>query len=40
MKLLEAFEKCGNGLIEDDEECDDGNEIDGDGCSIICRKEV
>lgn len=31
---------CGNGTIEGSEECDDGNVIDGDGCSAICEIEV
>ncbi|TVR04149.1 MAG: DUF4215 domain-containing protein [Deltaproteobacteria bacterium] len=30
---------CGNGAIEGDEECDDGNTEDGDGCSSDCRIE-
>ncbi len=30
---------CGNGIIEGTEECDDGNFIQGDGCSIFCRIE-
>lgn len=31
---------CGDGVIDDDEECDDGNEVDGDGCSAACEVEV
>ena len=33
---------CGNGVIDEGEECDDGNTIDGDGCSSSCtiEKEV
>jgi cysteine-rich repeat protein len=27
---------CGNGIIEGDEVCDDGNTIDGDGCASTC----
>ena len=27
---------CGNGLIENDEECDDGNVVEEDGCSSSC----
>ena len=27
---------CGNGLIEGDEECDDGNDAPGDGCTPAC----
>ncbi len=30
---------CGNGVVEGDEECDDGNTIDGDGCSSVCTNE-
>lgn len=29
---------CGNGLVEEGEQCDDGNILDGDGCSPACRK--
>lgn len=32
-------EACGNGLIEQGEECDDGNPQNGDGCSAVCRPE-
>ncbi|MFH0770267.1 MAG: S-layer homology domain-containing protein [Candidatus Peregrinibacteria bacterium] len=27
---------CGNGFTEEGEQCDDGNLVDGDGCSKIC----
>ena len=27
---------CGNGVIESGEECDDSNDVDGDGCSSTC----
>ncbi|MDD5624005.1 MAG: S-layer homology domain-containing protein [Candidatus Peribacteraceae bacterium] len=27
---------CGNGILEQGEQCDDGNKLDGDGCSSIC----
>ncbi len=30
---------CGNGLLDDGEECDDGNSEDGDGCDSNCRIE-
>ncbi len=30
---------CGNGIIEGDEECDDGNRYPGDGCSSNCKVE-
>ena len=31
---------CGNGFLDAGEECDDGNRIDGDGCSKYCMKET
>lgn len=31
---------CGDGVVEDLEECDDDNEIDGDGCSSTCTTEA
>jgi len=31
---------CGNGLQDGSEYCDDGNEVDGDGCSSSCTQEV
>ncbi len=30
---------CGNNAVEAGEECDDGNNLDGDNCSSICLKE-
>lgn len=30
---------CGDGKLDPGEECDDGNRIDGDGCSANCSKE-
>lgn len=30
---------CGDGVVEGDEECDDGNRESGDGCSFACTKE-
>jgi cysteine-rich repeat protein len=30
---------CGNGTVESGEQCDDGNTVDGDGCSAICAEE-
>ena len=30
---------CGNGIVEAEEACDDGNEKNGDGCSSACEKE-
>src|SRR6266849_6307082 len=31
---------CGNGALDPSEECDDGNNSDGDGCSAACRSEA
>ena len=31
---------CGNGTVEDGEQCDDANTTDGDGCSSTCMKEL
>ncbi|MFH1787195.1 MAG: DUF4215 domain-containing protein [archaeon] len=31
---------CGNGILESGEECDDGNQISGDGCSSDCECEM
>jgi TonB family protein len=30
---------CGDRLVEGSEQCDDGNKVDGDGCSSTCRLE-
>jgi cysteine-rich repeat protein len=30
---------CGNGLVDPGEECDDGNNTDGDGCDSTCMSE-
>jgi fibro-slime domain-containing protein len=30
---------CGDGIIERNEQCDDGNTVSGDGCSRICQIE-
>lgn len=30
---------CGNGILEGAEQCDDGNNLPGDGCSSTCTKE-
>ena len=31
---------CGNGIVESGEQCDDGNTVDGDGCSSTCTIEA
>jgi len=30
---------CGNGVVEDGEQCDDGNVVAGDGCDELCKIE-
>ncbi|HEY5957337.1 MAG TPA: hypothetical protein VIV60_12315 [Polyangiaceae bacterium] len=30
---------CGDGIVDEDEDCDDGNRHDGDGCSSRCVLE-
>ena len=30
---------CGNGILDEGEQCDDGNRINGDGCSAECEIE-
>ena len=35
---IEGADNCGNGVVEDDEECDDGNKINsGDHCTNKCK---
>jgi cysteine-rich repeat protein len=34
------YDTCGDGFLDSDEECDDGNRLKGDGCSSFCRFEV
>lgn len=38
--LQVAYSLCGDGSQSDVEECDDGNNTDGDGCDAICVVEV
>lgn len=37
--FTESAVVCGNGALESGEECDDGNLLNGDGCSAICENE-
>ena len=30
---------CGNGILEGGEQCDDGNQENGDGCNDLCQIE-
>jgi cysteine-rich repeat protein len=34
-----AGSRCGNGVLQPGEGCDDGNNLDGDGCSATCQAE-
>lgn len=36
---FEAEQECGNTVVEPGETCDDGNTMDGDGCSAACQIE-
>ncbi|MFQ5495890.1 MAG: cytochrome c peroxidase, partial [Phycisphaerae bacterium] len=36
----ECVPVCGNTLVEAGEDCDDGNAVDGDGCSAFCTVET
>jgi cysteine-rich repeat protein len=31
---------CGDGVLDPGEECDDGNNVSGDGCTASCKKEA
>lgn len=31
---------CGDKKVEGNEQCDDGNTVNGDGCSSICKNEI
>ncbi|MCY1061155.1 DUF4215 domain-containing protein [Nannocystis sp. SCPEA4] len=34
--VTEANPECGNGVMEGGEQCDDGNQVEGDGCEPTC----
>jgi len=34
------LQECGNNIVEGEEECDDGNNVNGDGCSSECLIET
>ncbi len=40
VKVGAAGPTCGNGVVENGEQCDDGNTVDGDGCSSTCQDET
>ncbi len=33
-------DSCGNGIVETGESCDDGNQVEADGCSAVCEAFV
>ena len=37
---LACFEECGDGVVSGTEECDDGNNLNDDGCSQSCKFEI
>ena len=39
LNVVVDFERCGDGVVSFEEECDDGNNIDGDGCNANCETE-
>jgi cysteine-rich repeat protein len=39
-EIFLAAPTCGNGILDPGEQCDDGNNIPGDGCSATCQSEV
>ncbi|MFT3918830.1 DUF4215 domain-containing protein [Cloacibacterium sp.] len=40
LKNLNTASICGNGVVEFPETCDDGNTVNGDGCSNTCKLET
>ena len=35
-----AVQGCGDGVLQEGEQCDDGNKASGDGCSATCQSEL
>lgn len=35
-----VHQHCGDGVVDKGEGCDDGNRVNGDGCSAICKSEM
>ena len=34
-----GYRQCSDGIVNEGEECDDGNQVSGDGCSSECKLE-
>jgi cysteine-rich repeat protein len=39
-QLVVTCDLCGNTVVDPGEDCDDGNVVNGDGCSAVCRTEA
>ncbi len=39
-QVVRWLTECGNGIVEGEEQCDDGNLAGGDGCSAVCKVDV
>ncbi len=37
--LCQRIASCGDGVLDSGEQCDDGNNVSGDGCSATCQSE-
>ena len=37
LQVVRWLTECGNGIVEGEEQCDDGNQESGDGCSPVCK---
>ena len=37
LQVVRWLTECGNGIVEGEEQCDDGNLESGDGCSPVCK---
>jgi cysteine-rich repeat protein len=40
VRVKVTFAPCGDGIVQPGQDCDDGNHVDGDGCSAACRLEA
>jgi len=38
-ELCQIKTRCGDGVVNNDEQCDDGNSIHDDGCTNLCQIE-
>ena len=40
VRAARLLKDCGDGIIDSGEQCDDGNNDDGDGCPANCEREA